>query len=93
MNNTRQDVKKYLQQIEICAKEAQTKLDSGQDVTVVLPLSSELVINTNILVFELGKICVLETPGGKKSVTARVVKNGNYHNLRDKSGRFIKKTV
>lgn len=93
-NTTRNDVKKLAQQIEALAREVQSKLDSGSDV---LSTANELVRNNTTFVFALGEIYALEQSGAvKKTVTATTVSNPNntsrnYHNVRDRSGRFARK--
>lgn len=85
---TRNDAKLLAQQIENLAREVQSKLDNGGDF---LSVANELVRNSNTFVFSLGEIYALEQSGSNKKITTKTVYNPNYHNLRDKLGRFTKK--
>ena len=89
---TRNDVKQLAQQIEILARDVQSKLDSNGDF---LDAANELVRNQLTFVFTLGEFYALEQTGTTKTVTGTVVSNPSgtprYHNLRDSRGRFARK--
>lgn len=86
---TRNDVKQLVKNIENLAKEMQTKLDGTSDL---LTVANELVRNSLTFVFALGELSVSEQPSVVKGKSMTVVKASNkpnYHNKRDKSGRFV----
>jgi hypothetical protein len=86
---TRNDVKQLVKNIENLAKEMQSKLDGTSDL---LTVANELVRNSLTFVFALGELSVLEQPSVSKGKSMTVVKAAskpNYHNKRDKSGRFV----
>lgn len=90
-NTTRNDVKKLAQQVEVLAREIQSKLDSGGDY---LSSANELTRNNMTLVFSLGEVYALEQVGTTKTVKATTVSNPSstgWHNVRDSRGRFAKK--
>lgn len=91
-STTRNDVKQIALNIETLAKELQNKLDKGEDFIMVC---NELVRNTATMTFTIGEVYAIEQTGAGKKVASTVVKaptvkNANYHNLRDSSGRFRK---
>lgn len=89
---TRNDVKQLAQQIEILARDVQSKLDNNGDF---LDAANELVRNQLTFVFTLGEFYALEQTGTSKTVAGTVVSNPSgtprYHNLRDSRGRFTRK--
>jgi len=90
MNNTitRDDIKQLAANIEILAKDIQTKLDNNGDF---LSTANELARSNMTFIFELGELYAVEKVGqAGATVKARPV-NANYHNLRDNHGRFTKK--
>jgi hypothetical protein len=89
-NTTRNDVKQLAANIEVLAKEVQSKLDSNGDF---LATANELVRNNLTFVFTLGEFYALQQVGTNKTVKATPVRSAstNWHNVRDSHGRFAKK--
>lgn len=89
---TRNDVRKFAENIENLAKELQAKLDKGEDFMMI---SNELVRNTATMTFTIGEVYALEQSNKsskkiKKTVVATTVSSRNYHNMRDAFGKFRK---
>lgn len=81
--STKDDVRKLAVAIETLAKEMQNRIDKGSDL---LTTANELVRNNLTLVFALGEVSGSEhAPAPKKTIP------GNYHKVRDSSGRFAPK--
>jgi hypothetical protein len=91
-NTTRNDVKQLAQQIEVLARDVQSKLDTNGDF---LTAANELVRNNLTFVFTLGEFYALQQSGSTRTVKATAVSNPSgtprYHNLRDSRGRFARK--
>lgn len=83
--STKQNLKELALKVENLARDLQLKVENDDDY---LTAASDLTKSQMTLVFALGEVY-----GANKVVktAAKVVKSGNYHNLRDKSGRFCKK--
>ena len=81
---TKEDVKIFVKKIEKLAKDVQEKIDSNEDY---LPMARELTKEQLTLIFTLGEVYALE----KTKVTV-VKPTKSFYNVRDKSGKFCKKS-
>jgi hypothetical protein len=82
---TKEDVKVFVKKIEKLAKDVQEKIDSNEDY---LPMARELTKEQLTLIFTLGEVYALE----KTSKVTVVKPTKSFYNVRDKSGKFCKKS-